>query len=130
MRTMANPFEGILGNTVELRILERLIASPRMEFNIADLSRMVEVHRDSASKAIQKLLKWNILEKMEYGPRFRLNEQEPLVVALKAFNDSIIIQMFPEVVESLEELISEEQDIENSKSGRMLGPDVSNELGK
>jgi hypothetical protein len=130
MRTIEKPFEGVLGNTVELRVMERLIASPRMEFNIADLSRMVDVHRDSASKAIQKLLKWNLLIKLEHGPRFRLNEEEPMVVAMKAFNDSIIMQMFPEVANALEEQISEDQEFENIKRGRMLGHDVSNESGK
>jgi hypothetical protein len=129
MRTIEKPFEGILGNTVELRIMERLIASPRMEFNIADLSRMVGVHRDSASKAIRKLLKWNVLVKMEHGPRFRLNEEEPMVVAMNAFNDSIMIQMFPGVADALEDQSPEEQEVEKM-CGRMPGHDVSNESGK
>ena len=129
MRTIEKPFEGILGNTVELRIMERLIASPRLEFNIADLSRMVGVHRDSASKAIQKLLRWNVVVKMEHGPRFRLNEEEPLVVAMNAFNDSVMIHMFPEVAEALEDQTSEAHQIEKIKSG-MHRHHVINESGK
>ncbi len=30
MKTNDRPFEGVLGNTVELRVLERLIASPEL----------------------------------------------------------------------------------------------------
>ena len=100
-----------------------------MEFTIADLSRMVGVHRDSASKATHKLVKWNMLEKMEHGPRFRVNEEEPAVKALNAFNDSIMIHMFPEISDVLEDL-SEDQDIENIESRRNSKPIVTDEFGE
>lgn len=107
MKTLNRPFEGILGNTKELRVLERLIASPRIEFNPTDLGRMTGVSRDSAIKTIEKLTQWNIIifssrkGNMDF---FKLNEEEPMVIALKAFNDSIIVQMFPEVVDELDQI--------------------------
>lgn len=45
MRTKDRPFEGILGNTVELRILEKLIAQPDAEFNVSELGTITGVSR-------------------------------------------------------------------------------------
>jgi len=106
MKTSDRPFEGILGNTVELRVLERLIASPESEFNVAELSNMTGVHRDSASKVISKFLGWNILLRTTKGKMdfFRLNSDEPLVMSINALNDSLILQMFPEAKAVMEDL--------------------------
>ena len=99
MKTNDRPFEGVLGNTVELRVLERLIASPGTEFNVAELSAMTGVHRDSASKVINKFLRWNVLARTTKGKMdfYRLNPDEPLVISINAMNDSLIMQMFPDV---------------------------------
>ncbi len=99
MKTNDRPFEGVLGNTVELRVLERLIASPGTEFNVAELSAMTGVHRDSASKVINKFLKWNVLVRTTKGKMdfYRLNSDEPLVISISAMNDALIMQMFPDV---------------------------------
>ncbi len=107
MKTKDRPFEGLLGNTVELRVLERLIASPETEFNVAELSNMTGVHRDSASKVINKFLRWNVLVRTTKGKMdfYRLNSDEPSVISINALNDSLIMQMFPEVkavVDSME----------------------------
>jgi hypothetical protein len=99
MKTNDRPFEGVLGNTVELRVMERLIASPGTEFNVAELSAMTGVHRDSASKVISKFLRWNVLVRTTRGKMdfYRLNSDEPLVISINAMNDSLIMQMFPDV---------------------------------
>lgn len=104
MKTKDRPFEGLLGNTVELRVLERLIASPETEFNVAELSNMTGVHRDSASKVINKFLRWNVLVRTTKGKMdfYRLNADEPLIISINAFNDSLIMQMFPEVKAALD----------------------------
>jgi len=121
MKTLNRPFEGILGNTKELRVLERLIASPRMEFNPTNLGRMTGVSRDSAIKTIEKLTRWNIIVfsnrkgNMDF---YKLNEEEPMVIALNAFNDSIIVQMFPEVVDELD----------HTKEGQNPGQVISHQI--
>lgn len=104
MKTNDRPFEGLLGNTVELRVLERLIASPGTEFNVAELSNMAGVHRDSASKVINKFLRWNMLVRTTKGKMdfYKLNSDEPLVISINALNDSLIVQMFPVVRAALE----------------------------
>lgn len=100
VKTNYLPFEGILGHTVELRIMERLIASPDVEFNITELAEMAGVHRDSASLVIQKFLRWNMLtltSRKGNVDRFKLNPEEPLVTFFTAFNEAIIMQLFPEM---------------------------------
>lgn len=107
MRTKDRPFEGIFGNTVELRILEKLIAQPDAEFNVSELGTMTGVSRESASKVIEKFLTWNIMVRTTRKGNmdlFRLNTEEPIVVSMDTLNDSIIMQMFPEVERNLEDL--------------------------
>jgi len=107
MKTTDRPFEGILGNTIELRIIEKLIAMPDAEFNVTELGNMAGVHRDSASKVIEKFLRWNIIRKVARKGNmdlFQLNTYEPLVISMNTFNDSIIMQMFPEVEAALEDM--------------------------
>jgi hypothetical protein len=130
MKTINRPFEGILGNTKELRVLERLIASPRVEFNPTDLGRMTGVSRESAIKTIEKLTEWNILQFIEHKGNmdfYKLNEEEPMVLALKAFNDSIIIRMFPEVSDALEEM-ENGRDLAQHKVVYQNGPFVSSTI--
>jgi DNA-binding transcriptional ArsR family regulator len=127
MKTVNKPFERILGNTKELRILERLIASPNIEFNTTDLGKMTGVSRDSATKAIENLTRWNILsftERMGNMDFYKLNSEEPMVMAIKAFNDSIIIRLFPEVSDALEEMEKEQNHL-NHELNIQTGPFVS-----
>jgi len=106
MKTSDKPFEGLFGNTVELRVLEKLIASPNTEFNVAELSSMARVHRDSASKVINKFLRWNVLIRITKGKMdfYRLNSDEPLVISINALNDSLIMQMFPDARAALDDM--------------------------
>ena len=127
MKTTDRPFEGILGNTVELRIIEKLIAMPDAEFNVTELGNMSGVHRDSASKVIEKFLRWNIIQKVSRRGNmdlFQLNSDEPLVISMNTFNDSIIMQMFPEVEEALEDMALEPI-IAPGKTNERRGPFVS-----
>jgi len=127
MKTTDRPFEGILGNTVELRIIEKLIAMPDSEFNVTELGNMTGVHRDSASKVIEKFLRWKIIQKIARRGNmdlFKLNSDEPLVISINTFNDSIIMQMFPEVEEALEDMALEPI-ISPGRANERKGPFVS-----
>ncbi len=58
---------------------------------MAELSAMTGVHRDSASKVINKFLKWNVLVRTTKGKMdfYRLNSDEPLVISISAMNDAL-----------------------------------------
>ena len=95
------PFEGILGNTCSMRILEHLISTSKFDFNISELSEIAEVSRPSADSVIKKFLKWKIVtiaQKRSGINFYQLNEESPLVLSMISFNQSIINSMFPEAL--------------------------------
>jgi len=110
MKTKNRPFEGVLGNTVELRTLERLLASPRSEFNVSELGRMTGVSRESAGLVVSKFTEWGMLNLAGRKGNFdlyALNQDDQLIRSMKEFNDGLILKMFPEVGEVLDEIEEE-----------------------
>ena len=55
---MSSPFEKILGNTCEMRIIEFLLPLEDLEFNITELAEESGVSRVTAGKVIKKFVKW------------------------------------------------------------------------
>jgi len=53
---MSNPFEKILGNTCEMRIIEFLLPLEDLEFNVTELAEEAGVSRVTAGKVIKSLL--------------------------------------------------------------------------
>jgi len=99
MTRKERPFEGILGNTSELRLLEYLISLPKLDFNISELSRVSDVSRPPVDKVIKKFANWGIVQVL---PRrgnmtfYKLDEESPIVAALTDFNNALIEEMYPE----------------------------------
>ena len=87
------PFEGILGNTSEMRILENLMALPKFDFTIAELSENARISRRTADGVIRKFLKWGIVKKGN-DATYQLNDKSQLVLSVIAFNRAIIDKMF------------------------------------
>lgn len=56
------PFEGIFGNSTELKIIEHLIACPKMEFNITILAEIIGISRNVVTEGINRFLKWDIVK--------------------------------------------------------------------
>jgi hypothetical protein len=99
------PFEGLLGNTKELRAMQKLMSMSDFDFNISELSKVVGVSRNSAMVITYKFLEWGILiKKMRRGNMdfFTLDKKSPLVIAMESLNDSLNAKMFPEIEEVLE----------------------------
>jgi len=110
MKTKDRPFEGVLGNTVELRTIERLLASPRAEFNVSDLARMTGVSRGSSTLVVRTFLEFGIIEAagMRAGVEyFRLREDDPLTLSVIAFNDMLLQKTHPDVSGILDEIEGE-----------------------
>jgi hypothetical protein len=99
------PFEGVLGNTKELRALQKLLSMPDFDFNVSELSRVAGMSRNSAMVTIAKFQQWGILvKKMRRGNMdfYTIDLNDPLVITLKCLNDSLNQKMFPEVVDALD----------------------------
>jgi len=87
------PFEGILGNTCELRIVEFLLPLEDMAFNITELAEEVGVSRPTVIKAVKVLQKWGLLsvvQKLGNMKTYTLNRASPYVKLLNEFNNQII----------------------------------------
>jgi len=99
------PFEGVLGNTKELRAIQKLLSMPDIDFNVSELSRIAGMSRNSAMVTIAKFQQWGILvKKMRRGNMdfYTIDLSDPLVITLKCLNDSLNQKMFPEVVDALD----------------------------
>ncbi len=116
------PFEGILGTSSEIELLEYLLSCPDFSFNVSELARISEVpSRRTCSDIVKRFLKWEILRKVgQVGnvKQYKLNTDSKLVQAMYQFNNVLISTIMekelgieePEVLETYtrEELIGEE----------------------
>jgi DNA-binding transcriptional ArsR family regulator len=85
---MQQPFEGVFGNTSEMRLLEFLLPLQEIEFNVTELSEEVEVSRVTATRIVKKFVKNKILKTRRVGPVtfYSLNENSPWVEVAKRLN--------------------------------------------
>jgi len=98
MRKKERPFQGVLGNTSELRVLEHLISLPRFDFNITELARAARLSRPAADKVVKNFTEWGIvtaLQKRGNMTFYKLDEGSPLVTTFLAFDDMIAERMYP-----------------------------------
>jgi DNA-binding transcriptional ArsR family regulator len=114
------PFEGVLGNTSELRLLQYLISLPKLDFNISELSRVSGVTRPPVDRVIKRFAEWGIVSVL---PRrgnmtfYKLDEESPIVNALTDFNNALIEEMYPEARAIPKTIISVEQVESSDASG-------------
>lgn len=88
---MIRPFEGILGNTCELRLLEFLLPLNDMEFNITELSEETGVNRVTAGRVAKKFVEWGILNASnDKIVQYSINQSSPIVQSIEIFNNALI----------------------------------------
>ncbi len=90
---MSKPFEGVLGNNAELRIIEYLLPLDGIEFNITELAKEVGVSKIIATRIIEKFVKWGLLNltiKSEATTYYSINSESPIVKNIEQLNNSII----------------------------------------
>ena len=92
--TRPRPFEGVFGNTCELRLLEFLLPLDDMKFNITELSEEAEVSRVTVGRVVRKFIKWDILTSTnDRIPQYSINPASSIVRSLEIVNNSLIGQM-------------------------------------
>ena len=55
---MSAPFEGIFGDSRELRLIQFLLPTKGLEFNISELARETGISRQTMIKLVRKFEKW------------------------------------------------------------------------
>lgn len=94
---MARPFEGVLGNTCELRLLESLLPLDDMGFNVTELSEEAGVSRVTAGRVVKKFVEWGILNADNRKvTNYSLNRSSPIVRSLESLNNALIGRMLGE----------------------------------
>ncbi|MFA4859592.1 winged helix-turn-helix domain-containing protein [Methanoregula sp.] len=85
---MQQPFEGVFGNTSEMRLLEFLLPLQDIEFNVTELSEEVGVSRVTATRIIKKFVNNKILKTRRVGSVtfYSLNVASPWVEVAKRLN--------------------------------------------
>ncbi len=90
---MAKAFEGLLGNSCELRMLEYLLPLEGMDFNITELGEEVGVSRVTATKIVTKFIEWGILNptrSVGITTYYTLNHESPIIKSIEQFNNTLI----------------------------------------
>jgi predicted DNA-binding transcriptional regulator len=89
---ISRPFEGLLGNNSELRMLEFLLPLEGIDFNITELAKEVGVVRQTVAKVVKKFVEWGVLNsKARAGVTYySINPESPIVKNIEQFNDILI----------------------------------------
>ncbi len=93
---MTAPFEGLFGETSELRVIQFLLPLKGLEFNISELARGTGVSRQTMISVVKKLTKWGVLKLMSRHGNARyyaINDDSGFIEAFEALNNCIVEQM-------------------------------------
>lgn len=90
---MNRPFEGILGNNCELRLLEYLLPLEGIEFNITELAEGVGVSRVTATRITKKFVDWGVLNSTQAAGNivhYSINLNSSIVKCVEQFNNALV----------------------------------------
>jgi hypothetical protein len=90
---MSHPFEGLLGNNCELRMLEYLLPLEGIEFNITELAEEVGVSRVTATRIVKKFVDWRVLKSSRTVGNtayYSINHESSIVKSIEQFNNVLI----------------------------------------
>ena len=92
---MKPPFEGLLGDTCETRLLQFLLPMYGIEFEMAELVEEIGLTRQSIAKAMNKLADRGMVKIRKEGrtPLYSIDEDSPLVKRLEDFDNTLIESM-------------------------------------
>lgn len=96
---MARPFEGVFGDTTELKVIQFLLPLGDLEFNISEISRSVGVSRQTLVPVIKKLTKWNVLKIVSVhgnAKYYAMNKDSGFIEAFENLNNCVIEQILGE----------------------------------
>ena len=96
---MAKPFEGILGNSCELRTIEFLLPLKEMEFNITELGDEIGVTWPTINKTIKKFVEYGVMKvacERNGTKYYQIDESSPFVLLFENLNNLLIEHMLGE----------------------------------
>ena len=96
---MTAPFEGVFGDTSELRVIQFLLPLKDLEFNFSELARGTGISRQTMVSVMRKLAKWNVLKltnRHGNANYYAINEDSGFVEAFESLNNCIVEQILGE----------------------------------
>jgi predicted transcriptional regulator len=89
------PFEGLLGDTCETRLLQFLLPMYGIAFDMAELTEETGLTRQSVAKAMKKFSDRDMVKVQKKGRTwlYSINEESPLVKRLEDFDNTLIESM-------------------------------------
>ena len=99
VRLVAMPFEGLLGNGCELKIIEFLLPLKGMGFNLSELSEEISVSRPTVDRIVKKFVKWGLMKVASTHGRtkyYSLNESSDFIEVFENLNNRLVEQMLGE----------------------------------
>jgi DNA-binding transcriptional ArsR family regulator len=89
---MSNPFEGVLGNSSELRMLEYLLPLEGIDFNITELAEGIGVSRVTVTRIVKKFVELGVLnsKKTSRITYYSINLDSPIVKNIDQLNNILI----------------------------------------
>lgn len=122
-----DPFEKLFGDTSELRVIQFLLPTRRMSFNITEIAQGANISRQAAIPVVKKFLKWKILKsdcKHGNAHYYTVDENSGFIEAFENLNNRIIEQMLreemrqPGYFDEIGEIVKQhEHDEASSKTG-------------
>lgn len=109
---MGQPFDGVLGNSSELRLLEFLLPLHDVEFNISELADEVTVSRVTITRVVKKFVEKDILKTRRVAPvnYYSLNYASPIVQWFQDGNNVLIEMMLgDEILYDIHDAIKQRQ---------------------
>ncbi|MCK9581180.1 MAG: hypothetical protein M0Q92_12155 [Methanoregula sp.] len=102
---MKPPFEGLLGDTCETRLLQFLLPMYGIEFGMAELVVEIGLTRQSIAKAMKKFAERGMVKIKKEGRTwlYSIDEESPLMKRLEDFDNSLIeVMVGPEEFRKIE----------------------------
>ena len=96
---MVKPFDGLLGDTKELRILDFLLQMESFSFNITELEREADVSRPTATRIIRMFKERGIVKVERTEGRsayYKINADSQFVHHIEGINNCLIESMLDE----------------------------------
>lgn len=90
---MRKPFEGLLGNNCELRMLEYLLPLEGIEFGITELAEEICVSKVIATRVVKKYVDWGVLKlvrTIDNTSYYGINHGSLIVKSIEQLNNILI----------------------------------------
>jgi len=99
------PFEGIFGDTCELRLLQSLLPMDDTALSISKLAEKADTNLTEANEAVLKFVAWEILSSSRDQDelKYTLNSNSSIIRSMAIVNSSVIRLMLRPLMRQSEE---------------------------